>query len=318
MSIQRVCDIFFSEVISTSYDVSVFASGYESRCVAIPKQLKTRTANPIVLGFRDLANTDARQIHDKYFQKEFGVTPICVPAGDDFSIQSALNNFLQKKGPIKRILVDCSSMSRLWYTGILNWARYSNPARETMIDLVYALGLYEQNDTPMVIENVLSIPGCEGGCLPSKPSIAVFGLGFNGWASLCVLELLETDTVFALIASPGSSPGYPDIVKQLNKDFLAEPRINKVLELPLRSVESCYRYLCELVAPYRGESSVTLVPMGPKPHVLASILVAMRFPDITCLRVSAKRAKPEHVSPTGEIIAVRTIIRNDTYGTPKK
>jgi hypothetical protein len=32
---------------------------------------------------------------------------------------------------------------RLWYSGILNWARYGNSVEETVVDFVYALGRYE-------------------------------------------------------------------------------------------------------------------------------------------------------------------------------
>jgi hypothetical protein len=176
-------------------------------------------------------------------------------------------------------------MSRLWYAGILNWARYANSADETVVDFVYALGKYEDNDLPMVIEDMVSIPGCEGGALQSQHSVAIFGLGFNGWASLSVLERLEADHVYAFIASPGASPDYLERVRRTNKDFLDEPRVKRhVLELPLKSVETAYRFLSELVAPHSRKDSVTLVPMGPKPHILASILVSMRFPEVSCTR----------------------------------
>ena len=171
---------------------------------------------------------------------------------------------------------------------------------------------YEDENLPMIIEDMVSIPGCEGGALQSQHSLAIFGLGFNGWASLSVLERLEADDVFAFIASPGASPDYPARVRALNYDFLEEPRVKQhVLELPLRNVETCYRFLSELVTPHRFKDSVTLVPMGPKPHILASILVSMRFPEVSCMRVSAKRARPEKVEPNGEVVAVRVVVRKE-------
>jgi hypothetical protein len=106
------------------------------------------------------------------------------------------------------------------------------------------------------------------------------------------------------------APDYLERVQVLNKDFLEEPRVKQnVLELPLRSVETCYRFLSELVAPHRFKDSVTLVPMGPKPHILASILVSMRFPEVSCMRVNMTRERPEKVQPTGEIIAARVVVR---------
>ena len=313
MSIHQVTDCSFSDLAQVGYDVGVFASGYEARCTFVPKQLEEgNLASRVVIGFEDLADTEARKVHDDYFRTQWKVEPEIAKAGNDFVIQSLLNALVAKGATTKRILVDCSSMSRLWYSGILNWARYGNSKSETTIDFVYALGKYEDEDLPMIIEDMVSIPGCEGGALQSQQSLAIFGLGFNGWASLSVLERLEADDVFAFIASPGASSDYPERVRTLNKDFLEEPRVKQhVLELPLRSVETSYRFLSELVTPHRFRDSVTLVPMGPKPHILASILVSMRFPEVSCMRVSATRARPEKVEPNGEVVAVRVVVRKD-------
>jgi len=83
-----------------------------------------------------------------------------------------------------------------------------------------------------------------------------------------------------------------------------------VLEMPLASIESCYRHLAETIAPHRPDGEITLVPMGPKPHVLASILIAMRFQEVACLRVSGA-PNPINVWPTGEIVATRVIVKGD-------
>jgi len=313
MSIHQVTDCLFNDLAQVKYDVCVFASGYEARCTFIPKKLEAgNIATSIVIGFKDLADTEPRKIHDDYFKNHWKSEPEIASSGNDFVVQSLLNEIVAKGGATKRILVDCSSMSRLWYSGILNWARFGNGVDETTIDFVYALGKYEDKNSPMIIEDMVSIPGCEGGALQSQQSLAIFGLGFNGWASLSVLERLEADDVFAFIASPGASPDYPERVRVLNKDFLEEPRVkHHVLELPLRSIETCYRFLSELVTPHRFKDSITLVPMGPKPQILASILVSMRFPEVSCMRVSAKRARPEKVEPNGEVVAVRVVVRKE-------
>ncbi len=312
MSIHQVYDCAFDDLVREKYDVAVFASGYEARCTFVPQKFEgSGIKTPLVLGFKDLAETEPRIAHDDYYRSHWKVEPKIAKSGNDFVIQALLNEIVMKGGNISRILVDCSSMSRLWYSGILNWARYGNSAGETTIDFIYAFGKYEDKNLPMIIEDMILIPGCEGDALQSQQSLAIFGLGFNGWAALSVLERLEADEIFAFIASPGASPNYPDQVRDLNKDFLEEPRVNLVLELPLRSVEASYRILSELVTPHRFKDSVTLVPMGPKPHVLASILVSMRFPEVSCMRVSAKREFPEKIEANGEVVAARVVVRKE-------
>ncbi len=311
MSIHRVTDLDFAEVAATNYDVAVFSSGYEERCTHVPSSLcRSRSANAIVLGFKDLSESPQRKLHDEFFRQEWGVNAITTSAGNDYKIQNLLNRLISDRVKISRLVVDCSSMSRLWYAGILNWARYGNGGAETIVDFVYACGKYEEKNPPMIIEDMVTIPGCEGGAFRSQPSVAIFGLGFNGWASLSVLERLEADEVYAFIASPGGSADYPERVRTVNRDFLEEPRVNdQLLELPLKSVEAAYRLLSEVVTPHRRKASVTLVPMGPKPHILASILVSLKFPEVSCMRVNMSRERPERVKPTGDVIAVRIVVR---------
>lgn len=312
MTIQQVVDRKYESLRTEEYDVAVFASGYEERCTFVPKQFAgLRISYPLVLGFKELQNAEPRKEHDIYYRECWESEPHITSAGDDFTIQRLLNDVVPKQGVPRRILVDCSSMSRLWYAGLLNWARYGTGGKDIQIDFLYALGRYEDADgLPIVIEDMVSIPGCEGGPLRSRRSVAIFGLGFNAWATLSVLERLEADEVFAYLAAPGAVASYPQLVRSLNRDFLAEPQVKKpILELPLRSVETCYRYLSEIVSPYRARDSVILVPMGPKPHVLASILVAMRFPEVSCMRVSMTRARPEKVQPTGEVVAATVVVR---------
>jgi hypothetical protein len=317
MSIYNVTDCSASDLMAESYDVGIFASGYESRCTFVPQRYRDcRISTPIVLGFQELGDSELRRKHDKYFKEKWNLEPTIAPTGNDYVVQELLNRAARKRS-VKRVLVDYSSMSRLWYAGILNWARYGNTAEQTELDFLYAMGRYEEENVPMIIEDMASIPGCEGGALRARQAIAIFGLGFNGWASLSVLERIEADEVFAFIASPGASRQYPGRVRKLNKDFLEEPRVKKhVIELPVRSVEGSYRMLSELVAPHRFDDTVTLVPMGPKPHVLASILVSMRFVEVSCMRVSAKRAREEKVRTTGEIVAVRVTVKKEAALAP--
>lgn len=313
MSIDRVSDVHFSDLVEGGYDVAIFASGYESRCLQVPRLLRQSDISAVVvLGFEDLATSKERLSHDEYFKTEWAAPPIISKSDDDFVIQSVLNELQRLRGPLHRILVDYSSMSRIWYAGLLNWVRYASNSASTVIDFVYSCGQYQEDFPQMVIKDMLMVPGCEGATPRSGKSIAVFGLGFNGWASKCVLERLEADEVFAFVANPGSSEGYPSRVRLANAEFLEEPRLlNHTLDLPLASVTTSYRYLAELVCPNLARDSITLVPMGPKPHVLASILLAIKFPEVACLRVSAMRAYTEAVSPTGELIVTRVVVNGE-------
>lgn len=307
----QVLDVDFDSVHEKRYDVSLFASGYESRCISVPGLIDPRmVANPLVLGFKEESHSGNRDQNDKFFWERWNREPIALSGDDEKPIYEHLHKHTQSLvGPL-HILLDYSSMSRLWYAAVLNWARFAASGKDVIIDFVYSMGRYEEGKQPMVIREMMSIPGCEGRAYRLRESVAVFGLGFHGLAALCVLDRLEADTVYAFLASPGASEEYVTKTRENNKDLINSHKTVAVLELPLLSVETCYRNLAETIAPHRPDGEITLVPMGPKPHVLASILIAMRFPEVACLRVSGA-PDPLDVKPTGDIVATRVIVRGE-------
>lgn len=308
MQVRRATDLSFERVKSESYDLALFASGYEARCTFVASQLDARTVRQaIVLGFSALQDHPDRQRHDDYFASRWAPRQHVIDGSDDGSIYPLLQAGMPQGTRSAKVLVDYSSMSRLWYAGVLNWARFACDAEEIALDFVYAAGEYPEGDTPKVIRDILCIPGCEGGPAPLYRSVAVFGLGFDSLASLCVLDRLEPDLVYSYVAE-GSRPEYGQRVREANAEIIALSKAT--LELPLKSVEQAYRYLAELIEPHRADADTILVPMGPKPHVLAAILLAMRFPQVSCLRVS-RVDRPEAISASGDVFCCRVELKKE-------
>jgi len=310
----QVVDIDFDTVAMEQYDLSLFASGYESRCTYIPGLITPNSiAIPLVFGFIEESSSGNRPQNDLYFSEHWDCKPIPLSTDDEKPIYDHLLRHTKTVNSPIRILLDYSSMSRLWYASTLNWARFAASGREVVIDFVYSTGRYEKEKQPMIIRDMVSIPGCEGRAYRLRESIAVFGLGINGLAALTVLDQLEADTVYVFLAAPGSSKEYKEYVeriRRINKDLINNHKTKAVFEMPLSSVESCFRILAETISPHRPDGEITLVPMGPKPHVLASILVAMRFQEVACLRVSGKMDLAD-VKAAGETVATRVIVRGD-------
>ncbi len=305
-----VNDVGLAAIQSQMFDLAVFCSGYEERCIHFASRFEGAKAGQVeVLGFRQLSNSDQRKRNDSYFRETWHKEPVLLSGDDDAAVYQFLGQHCQ--GSVFRVLVDYSSMSRLWYAAILNWARSQLQADEVEIVFVYSTGVYENQLIPIVIEDILAIPGCEGGALRFGDAVAIFGLGFYSLMTECVYEQLEPDRVYAFLSSPGASPEYAARVLSSN-DFLIQ-HSDAVIEVPLSSVETAVRYLAELVLPHRPHSEVVLIPMGPKPHVLASILLSMRFGDICCLRVSARRERPEAVRAAGEILATRVVFKGEEW-----
>lgn len=84
---------------------------------------------------------------------------------------------------------------------------------------MYSFGRYKGDFSPLVIEDILAIPGCEGSTISDAQSPAVFGLGFDGIATLSALDQLEPNIVYAYVASPGAAELLP-LVSLSNRNDL--------------------------------------------------------------------------------------------------
>lgn len=310
MTVYRVDDIDLSAIVAESYDVALFTNSHEERCTHVPQQISTsKVQRAVVLEARGGVRQENAELHTAFYQDHWNVVPTRIDADDEGPIYYLLRENTASGHAEARILVDYSSMSQLWYAGVLNWARYVRHFDSVIVDLVYAVGDHKEFTEPMVVDNILSVPGCEGGPIRPANEVAIFGLGFDGLAALTVLDRIEPDTVYAFYASPGAFIDYARRAKEANRELI-ESHAAAVLELPLGSVQATYRHLAELISPHLMEASISVVPMGPKPHVLSSILLSMRFPEITCLRVSSRDPKPENVGTSGDTVVTRVHFRS--------
>lgn len=310
MKLYNLCDIGLSEVKSRSYDFIFYFSGYEERCTYLAKHLPfDRGATTFVFASKDTENNKVRDASDKFYLENLVKRIHNLNGVDDFSYIYKLMR--DKCGGHKelKLLIDYSSMQRTIYAALLNWARFQDCYDSIQIDFVYASGVYSKKRTPMTIKNILSLPGFEGNTYKRKQSIVIFGLGFEGLAAECVLDRLEPDRIFTYLANPAASRGTYKTSIVLNKNIMDMASLN--IELSLNSVEDGFRSLSEVINQYVSDCRLTMVPMGPKPHVLTSLLLCIRYASITCLHVSGREKNIENVLPSGDLACTRVNLKGE-------
>lgn len=313
MRIYKVTDISTETLIETYYDLSIFATGYEHRSVYVPQNIikSHKTKQSIVFGYKEGRKEYSRQKNDRYFRENWADITLASEIDDTDIYQKLRNLKFDINASVFRVVVDYSTMSRLWYASILNWIRFLPDIPSVDIDFIYSFGKYKGDFSPLVIENILALPGYEGSPIFDAQTIAVFGLGFDGLATLGTFDQLEPNMVYGYLASPGSSDTYTEKAKMHNKIFITN-HVKKMLELPISSVEITYGSLAELISPHRGKDNLVLIPMGPKPHVLAALLLCIRFEkDVSCLRVRGRRNPRVDVEETGQVAVTRVSFKND-------
>jgi len=243
-----------------------------------------------------------------------GVQELVLPFDDERKIFGALRSVDLAKDEPLTVFIDYSSMSRMWYNSIIKFFHHSNHSGPVTVDLAYTVGKYSdvasyrnQSESDLSVQEILCVPGLEGTAMRLQRSIALVGLGFEKLPPFGVAEVLEADTLVGFIADAGAFPEYASVAEEINAEFLREyTRDVALMRLPLRSVETAYRALADFIAPHRQSANVILVPLGPKPHVLACLLLARRFAEVTCLYAKVLRRRAPIVEPASSLDIVGT------------
>jgi hypothetical protein len=173
----------------------------------------------------------------------------------------------------------------MWYAGLLNWARSARAFDRCEMYFAYIAGSYEQKEE-QVVKDIITVPGFEGLPTSSRRSVAIFSAGLDGLSPLAVCDRIEPHVVYTFVSHSHPEDLYFDEVMSANEELIRLHTVNgKAIEVDL-GTEPAFRAFAEVVSHHVDRDDVTIVAFGPKPHVLASLLIGLRFPTVSCLRAS--------------------------------
>ena len=302
----KVTDISCEEVATCRYDWLVVGAGSESRSTHVATELARKhvyVKRILVLCFPDVKAKVRRSILSTVKQLSSEVEEVELESDAHDKLYQILNErFLSEK--VEAILVDYSGMSRVWYAAILFWFYQVEKALSSVrFIFLYAEGIYAKDfvNKNVVIKEVRAIPGCEGLIYRQAPTTLVLGFGFYGYASLCVCDQLEPDELYTFSTIEEPLKRFPIDKQEGNQEL--ETRALMHFKIPMSSVEMAYRCLSNVTVMQKiNGNELILVPMGPKTHVLAAILVALSNRDVCVMRVRHDQY-PNDVKPEGKIVA---------------
>lgn len=310
----RLCSIEscdFSEAITQAYHLYFFASGTEDRASYVFNKMSI-ASGVVILGFFDHQGHSGRKKNDEIFSSMGNSVFV---SSHPFDYTKKINEELRRaskllgNGETLKIFVDYSAMTRGWYANILTWVQYSDGLSNVCIDFFYSHGVYEREFEPLQIKELGSVPGFEGVCASARQTIALFGLGFDRYATLAVFDQIEPDKTVCFIAQSGLDDPNAERVLDSNSDILGYSG-GLAIRAPLSDVKETFRILYEQISQFDRNDEIVLVPMGPKPHVLASLLLSQFVPQLTCLHPKGQRNNPVPVAANGVVSGTR--IRYET------
>ncbi len=309
----HVDDLSIGELRQSKYDIALFSCGYEERCIDVATRLhKDNIDNVIVLAFDQHKEDPVRVDSLNYFSESWtGFKLLEISQREISEIQKILSEIINKVNVRElKILIDYTSMSRAWYAAILNYLVNFCELRVT-VDLIYATAVYKNLDLNVELGELRIIPGCEGISLTKRYNAAIFMLGFDRYGPQRLYNLLNPNKCFGIMAAPAATYDYENTCLEKNKDFISHylGGEDKLIKLPINSIATCYDNMSQMLSPLRSEYNVSIIPFGPKPHILAAILCSFNYPNVTCLYSEYIRNETTKVESSGDFVICRLHVK---------
>lgn len=295
-------------ISARQYDLVLAASGFESRSRSILEALPSPGGRRVVVGFSEFRNDMARPANDRAFATA-GYETICESGNSSAAIRSIMCGLLENAGFSSiRLLIDISSMTRVWYSAVVQCLRDAESSTPVVVDFVYFRGQYPDDYVQAAPNEVVSpLVGFASFLPPALPTALVLGLGFDIERAVGLMEYLEPRRTIGLVAgtlvTPLGDSWSPDEFRIRQADALEfyAPLSCDVLGYPLQRPGLTFSVLSSLVEGLKPHYRVVSVSLGPKMLGVLLLLISARFPDVSVWRVSAGRnARPVDVGVADE------------------
>jgi hypothetical protein len=291
MKINYASHSSFEKATNEKFDFIICASGYEKRASYFYSRFCETYSHPcekISLSFKDRISL-SRDENDIFF-KDHLFTPIVLESGNLKELIEIYSEiFSHTNDDSIKILFDYSCMTKVMYAALLKYFDVTNDLfEEVTIYFVYTEALFsEPIDTNSNLHNQpLLFPTVE---LTDKKIALIVGLGYEKGKAQGLIEHMQIenpDTYLFYTSKSNDEQFYNKIIENNSYILTKIPEKNHFqyeqgnTTYTLNLLESLCNYL--LSKDYR----VIIAPLGPKLFSLISILLYIKYSDLTVLRVS--------------------------------
>ncbi|MCB8999048.1 MAG: hypothetical protein H6540_03125 [Bacteroidales bacterium] len=270
-----------------NYDLFILASGYEARSIFLPRNFKIQADKKIAFGFEEKTSELNRKSNNQYLISE-GFEMVNCSGEEALDLEPIISNILSEKANEHlNILVDYSSMTKVWYSGIINYLIQLSKGEKVTIHFSYTPASYNEpkKSAPVKVNKVVSYP-FKKSTNTGKPTALILGLGLDKNRAEFIYKTLKPDKTFLLYADPAMDLKYVERVFKYNQDLIEEIEVRNLVPYPLQDLDKLDEILTNLCLNLRLKYNIVIVPLGPKVSSLISLLIASRFPDINVIRLS--------------------------------
>jgi hypothetical protein len=303
------------QLIDTSFDYLIAASGYENRCTFLIDNLEIESRNKIALAFDTNKKFLFREKNDKRFASA-GFTFIEESAGKKDNISALLDTLCIESSGRKSlsILVDYSCMSKYWYAHILSYFISSDLDIESLeIFFSYTSAKFSEPLKPhgMTILNS-PVDLLKSSVRAGQSRALILGLGYDKFLTTDIIKKFDYKSVYAFYSDPAIDGRYPGRVVKNNKKILKLIPDDNIYRYPIEDLKQLDKLLTKLTMKLRLDNQVVILPAGPKPFTLSSLILASRYPDIEVWSIDNGHFPAAYSSdPVGVPMVYKLLLSND-------
>jgi len=288
MEFQSAKQLSAGDLQKVKYDLFILVAGYEQRSIYLPQKYDINAEIRIALAFEEKPKDLRRKNNDAYLQEK-GFRLLTVSGEENPFLEPVFSELLKKPGKERLyILCDYSSMTKIWYSGLINYLISDSKIRSKVtIHFSYTPAVYNEPKNSKIVKfnGRVSFPSRKN-TDSSKPLALIIGLGLDPGRPEFVQKSLKPALTILMYADPANDIKYVEKVLKYNQEIIEKTEVRNLLSYPLFDLEKTNQELTELCLNLRVKYNVVIVPVGPKVLSLLALLLSARFPDINVIRVS--------------------------------
>jgi hypothetical protein len=211
-----------------------------------------------------------------------------------------------------KLIVDYSSMSKMWYGTIISYFSYGEfEINKLTVYFCYTPEYFvppaAQKCKPEKPEPVFSRPPSVN---DNKPLALVVGLGYDEGKAEFLCDFFKPDDAYFFLPNPSFDLKYTEEAKLKNKKLLSNVMSSHLLHYTASNVEDIDDKLTALCLNLRLDYRTILISLGPKTFSLASFLLNARYPDVEVWNLFGIDHSLD-LKPAGMPIVYKAILTNE-------
>lgn len=282
------------EIDWINLDLIIVSSGYEDRCTFFSQTHidKFENAKKVCLAFDNSKENN--------FFKESGFEILSCDGENNKPLEIFLKSFTTDKNDNLNILIDYSSMTRIWYSTLLCFFANNN-SDNINIQFVYSFSKYiaPPRTTTRNI-HVKPLEGFSTFSIPDKPTALIIGLGYEPEKAFGLSEFFDAET-FLLYNDKSFGSEFSTAVEDINSKLINSVPSDNIYKYPIGNLIVTEKLLIDLCRGLNEKFRIVITPTGPKPFTLVSLICALKIKNVDIWRVSAgSMAKPINREANGK------------------